>query len=91
MNNHELYTVYRESRSYGRGDPSDGSEEWETTTSLAIVPIGEDEAYQEHIASEYGDQDYSYRFSSSAICVLSGEEIKQLEQFAKTDGKISLR
>lgn len=72
--------LYRETESYGRGSPEDESESWTTTSKLVIVPQEDDDDYQEHIASKYGDQDYSYRFSSKMLCVLTEEELQQMKE-----------
>lgn len=71
--------LYKETRSYGRGCPEDESESWTSTSIFLLIEEENEEAYLESIASDYGDQDYSYRFISRLICSFYSEELEALK------------
>ena len=56
------YTVWKITRSHGKGCPEDGSESWENEVSWEVVPENKEEEFGDFIADECGSQDYSYQF-----------------------------
>lgn len=82
------YTIYRKSVSNGKGDPSDGSESWTNTTSYDLVSEDNEESYGEYIASECGNQDYSYKVAFEEVAKFySKRDIKTIQDITRDELK----
>ena len=71
--------IFRQVKSFGRGDPSDDSESWETKTSFLIVPDNEIQEFHESLADEFGNQDYSYKYSCKEVLHIADHELFGLQ------------
>jgi hypothetical protein len=73
-----MWTLYRRSDYYVRGVPDDGSESWSGETRYHLIRTDEDEAFQEDLAADYGNQDYSYRVRCDRVASFKdNEELKK--------------
>lgn len=79
INKYERFIIIRETRTRGYV-ADDGGDSRETTTELLIIPERQEETYEEDIAEEYGNQDYSYQFDSKKIAAVTGEELQQMRK-----------
>lgn len=75
----EFYTwnIYREIRETGCVF-EDGSDTRKSKEEILLIPDEKEEEYGEYCAEEYGNQDYSYQFSSKKIARLDHDEIMEL-------------
>lgn len=67
------YTIWRKKTNHGKGDPSDGSEEWETEVQYYLVPEEKDDEHGEYMADEYGYQDYSLTVSFKDVAIFHSD------------------
>ena len=64
----EYVRVYLLTHYHTRGCPEDESEITEANSSIAIIPMGEVESFEESLVSNYESQDYAYQFSRKILC-----------------------
>ena len=87
MNKYKTYHIYKETKAHTTGCPEDESESTTYNSIIMLVPEDETEAYNEMLADEYGNQDYSYQFTHKKICTLSGAELNQLKKAIERETK----
>jgi len=74
------YRLYRKLEQFGQGCPEDDSETWNESASFIVVREDEYDRFEEEMADDYGNQDYSYRVAYRLLVVIDNlDEMKQIQ------------
>jgi hypothetical protein len=70
--------LYLKTELFTKGCPEDESESTTKKRTFILVPVEDEDAFNESCADDYGNQDYSYYVNYSKVITLSDEDLIEL-------------